>query len=183
MFALADQFLVFFGFKVSVRRASAYPLAPKAEKVTKKRLPKTAMQCFNQFMGSPFSIKFRGKMNFESILKQQIKNTRFYQRKWSLSDTYGPEKPHKIIVGSFKNTVSTTFQKVAPGRGPELHFGCFWASKIRQNSKKCSPKRNRKNDLVPGAHKPPTGGEGGSCHFVLWSGPRRARSTDKEFPL
>ena len=101
------------------------------------------------------------------ILKQQIKNTGFYRRKWSLSDTYGPEKPHKIIVGSFKNTVSTTFQKVAPGRGPELHFGCFWAPKIRQNSKKCSPKRNQKMTSFPGCIINP--GEGG--HTIWLSGP------------
>ena len=131
MFALVGQFLMLFGFKVSVRRASSYPLAPKADKVTKKRLPKTATLCFATFMGSPFSIKFREKMKFEGILRRHIGNTGFHCRKWSLSDTYGPEKPHKIVVGSFKNAVSTTFQKVAPGRGPELHFGSFWAPKIK----------------------------------------------------
>ena len=49
MFALVGQFLMLFGFKVSVRRASSYPLAPKAEKVTKKMLPKTATERFDQF--------------------------------------------------------------------------------------------------------------------------------------
>ena len=97
MFALADQFLVFFGFKVSVRRASAYPVAPKAEKVTKKRLPKTATLCFATFMGSPFSIKFREKTNLGSILKQQIKSTGFIEESGRSATPTDPKNHTKSL--------------------------------------------------------------------------------------
>ena len=128
------------------------PCGTQSRQSNKEKAPKDCQTVFCHLHGVPVFYQISRKMNFEGILRRHIGNTGFYWRKWSLSDTCGPEKPHKIIVGSFKNTVSTTFQKVASERGPELHFGCFWAPQIRQNSKKCSPKRNQKNDFVSGAH-------------------------------